>query len=402
MANGRFSRGIEVIANASMAFVGNIDESIEQLVNSTEHDLFLPLPAALDLAVMDRFCCYLPGWEMPKSSSAYLTDQFGFITDYIAEAFHHLFRHSNRYEHVSNRLRLGAAVEGRDEKGIKKTIAGFLKILHPGGDPTNEEFEEYTRYAVEMRRRVKEQMNKRKPDDEFARIDLSYFRPDGGEVIVFCPESQKAPATLTPSRRQLEPAEASAPEESPIEAQRGGGNATIVRSQPVHPVEAAQEQVLRELEDRHITIRYGDAGHSYESLFGDYLIGAKKVIVEDPYIRLRHQVGNFVRLCELLIRQGTVREISLVTGYDGSNQKAETTESLSELAESLKDEDVLLTLDFNPRLHDRAIKIDNGWVVKIGRGLDIYQPPQSWFELGASDLNLRKCLETSVDIYRKK
>ena len=402
MANGRFSRGVEVIANASMAFVGNIDESIEQLVNSTEHDLFLPLPAALDLAVMDRFCCYLPGWEIPKSSSAYLTDQFGFITDYIAEAFHHLFRHSNRYEHVSSRARLGAAVEGRDEKGIKKMIAGFLKILHPGDDPSDEEFEEYTRYAVEMRRRVKEQMNKRKPDDEFARIDLSYFRPNGEEVVVFCPESQEAAATLTPNRRRLESTEASAPERRPAEVQASGAKAASGPAESVDSVEAAQEQILHGLEERHITIRYGDAGHSYETLFGDYLIGAKKVVVEDPYIRMRHQIGNFVRLSELLVRQGTVREISLVTDCDGSNQKAEIAESLSDLAESLKDEDVVLKLDFNPHLHDRAIKIDNGWVVKIGRGLDIYQPPQSWFEVGANDLGLRKCLETNVDIYRAR
>ena len=77
MANGRFSRGVEVIADASLAFVGNIDQSIEQLVNSTEHDLFMPLPKEFDLAVMDRFACYLPGWEMPKNSSEFLTTTMG-------------------------------------------------------------------------------------------------------------------------------------------------------------------------------------------------------------------------------------------------------------------------------------------------------------------------------------
>jgi len=87
MANGRFSRGVEVIADASLSFVGNIDLSVEQIVNSTEYDLFQPLPQELDLAIMDRFACYLPGWEMPKNSSSFLTDRFGFITDYLAEAF---------------------------------------------------------------------------------------------------------------------------------------------------------------------------------------------------------------------------------------------------------------------------------------------------------------------------
>ena len=203
MANGRFSRGVEVIADASMAFVGNIDMSVEQIVHSTDYDLFQPLPEQFDLAIMDRFACYLPGWEMPKNSSAFLTDRFGLITDYLAEAFHHQLKHSNRYEEVSKRVRLGAAVEGRDEKGIKKTLCALLKILHPADAPTDEEFDEYVAYAVECRRRVKEQMNKRKPDDEFARIDLSFFDRDDQEVVVHCPESRSAAATLEPARRRL-------------------------------------------------------------------------------------------------------------------------------------------------------------------------------------------------------
>jgi len=159
MANGRFSRGVEVIADASLVFVGNIDFAIEQLVASSQHDLFTTLPPEFDLAVLDRFACYLPGWEMFKTSSDYLTNGYGFITDYLAEAFHHQFSHSNRYGEVNQRIRLGPAVEGRDEKGIKKTVAAFLKILHPDGPPSDAEFEQYVAYAVEGRRRVKEQMN---------------------------------------------------------------------------------------------------------------------------------------------------------------------------------------------------------------------------------------------------
>lgn len=206
MANGRFSRGAEVIADASLSFVGNIDVSVQQVVNSNEHDLFQPLPPELDLAVMDRFAAYIPGWEMPKNSSEFLTSNYGFITDYLAEAFHYQFKHTNRYEEVSKRIRLGKSIEGRDEKGIKKTVCAFLKVLHPNGPPTDEEFEEYVAYATECRRRVKEQMNKRKPDDEFARINLSYFKAGGDEVVVFCPESKDAPATQEPARRRLNPA----------------------------------------------------------------------------------------------------------------------------------------------------------------------------------------------------
>jgi ATP-dependent Lon protease len=120
-----------------------------------------------------------------------------------AEAFHYQFKHTNRYEEVSKRIRLGKAIEGRDEKGIKKTVCAFLKILHPNGAPTNEEFEDYVAYATECRRRVKEQMNKRKPDEEFALINLSYFKASGDEVVVFCPESKDAAATQHPARRRL-------------------------------------------------------------------------------------------------------------------------------------------------------------------------------------------------------
>jgi ATP-dependent Lon protease len=122
MANGRFSRGAEVIADASLSFVGNIDVSVQQVVNSTEHDLFQPLPQELDLAVMDRFAAYIPGWEMPKNSSEFLTSRYGFITDYLAEAFPLPVQAHNRYEEVSKRIRLGKSIEGRDEKGIKKTV----------------------------------------------------------------------------------------------------------------------------------------------------------------------------------------------------------------------------------------------------------------------------------------
>ena len=180
MANGRFSRGpAEITANASLAFIGNIDDSIESLVRSPDHDLFKPLPEAFDLAVLHRFHTYLPGWEIPPSSSDLLTARYGFITDYLAEAMHHLAKQTNRFAYVKGKARLGAAVRGRDETAVIKTVAGFLKLLHPQGEPSDLEFNEYLEYALEGRRRVKEQLNKRKPDDEFGAIQFSYFAGDG-------------------------------------------------------------------------------------------------------------------------------------------------------------------------------------------------------------------------------
>ena len=398
MANGRFSRGAEVIADASLSFVGNFDLSISQVVNSVEHDLFQPLPAEFDLAIMDRFAAYIPGWEMPKNSSEFLTSSYGFITDYLAEAFHYQFKHTNRYEEVSKRIRLGKSVEGRDEKGIKKTVCAFLKILHPTGSPTDEEFEEYVAYAVECRRRVKEQMNKRKPDDEFARIDLSFLNAQGQEVVVYCPESKDAAATQQPFRRQLN--DKLAPERDA---------ATEAIQEPRVPEPAIKVEVTppvvtpvvpEELVEKHFTIMYGDVGHSYESIIGPYLRGAKTVVIEDPYIRLQHQIQNFVRFCECVLKAGTVKKINLITGYDDNTQLADIAEKLEELKQSLLEMDVELEVKLNPNMHDREIRLDNGWVIKIGRGLDFYQKPGGWFEVGANDLSLRKCLETKVDIFR--
>jgi ATP-dependent Lon protease len=398
MANGRFSRGAEVIADASLSFVGNIDLSVSQVVNSTEYDLFQPLPPELDLAIMDRFAAYIPGWEFPKNSSSFLTNMYGFITDYLAEAFHYQFKHTNRYEEVSRRINLGKAVEGRDEKGIKKTVAAFLKILHPNGAPSDEEFEEYVAYATECRRRVKEQMNKRKPDDEFASINLSYFDSSGTEVVVYCPESKDAAATQQPTRRRLNSPEDALvqPEELVVVAESSPETLSSLASSAPQELVA----VIPKAREQHFTIMYGDTGHSYESIIGPYLSGAKSVIIEDPYIRLPHQIQNFVRFCETVLKPGTVKRIDLITGYDDNTQLAEIHKKLEDLKQSLLEVDVLLEVKLNPNIHDREIRLDNGWVIKIGRGLDFYQRPTSWFEVGANDLSLRKCLETKVDIYQ--
>lgn len=398
MANGRFSRGVEVIAQASMAYVGNLDLSVEQIVNSEVYDLFQPLPKEFDLAVQDRFACYLPGWEMPKNSSEFLTGNYGFITDYLAEAFHYQFKQTNRYEEVSSRVKLGDAVEGRDEKGIKKTLCAFLKILHPNGKPSDEEFEEYVAYAVEARRRVKEQMNKRKTDDEFSRINLSYFTATGEEVIVYCPESRTAAATQEPSRRNIHAGEEA--DDTPAETQTSTPMVPGVEVPTEPPSPAIEAETKPEPEEQHFTIHYGDTGYSYESLILPYLQGAKQVEIEDPYIRANHQIHNFVRFCEAVIKSPTIRKIVLTTSYDQDTDLKMLNERFEELKQSLLELDIELKILVNENMHDREIRIDNGWMIKIGRGLDFYQKPDLWFGVGAHDLSMRRCLETKVDIFR--
>jgi len=379
MANGRFSRGTEVTANASLAFVGNIDDSIEALVAAPGMDLFKPLPPAFDLAVIHRFHLYLPGWEIPASNSNLLTNRYGFITDYIAEAFHHLAKHVNRYAYVKEHLKLGKAVKGRDETAVNKTVAAFLKLLHPGCDPTEEELLEYAEYAIEGRRRVKEQLFKRKPDDEFSELGFSYFKSDGTEVPVFCVESK---SFFSPN---------------------GGDPETA------HPADKAEATPLAqsaanqpEAQEQHYTIHYGDTGYGFDRIFLPYLRGATKVEIEDPYIRASHQISNFIRFCELLVRSSDIQSIKLNTASDDNSQQVVVSAKLDALAEDLKGHGVELIYGFDQNLHDREARFDNGWVVKIGRGFDIYQKVEkSDSGFGFYDFSLRPCLETKVDIFPK-
>jgi ATP-dependent Lon protease len=188
MANGRFSRGIaQVHADASLAFVGNLNQPVESLVQSAAMDLFQPLPKEFDMAVIDRLHFYMPGWEVPKTSKDILTNTYGFVTDYLAEAFRAL-RKENRFDAVDQHYRFGSHVEGRDAIAVKKTVSGFLKLLHPNGDYTKDELREYLELALEARRRVKEQLKKR-GSFEFYKTSFSYIDgADGTERAVAMPE----------------------------------------------------------------------------------------------------------------------------------------------------------------------------------------------------------------------
>jgi ATP-dependent Lon protease len=151
--------------------------------------------------------------------------------------------------------------------------------------------------------------------------------------------------------------------------------------------------------ERHYTIVYGDTGHSYDTIFGPYLPGAKAVVVEDPYIRMPHQIANFVRFCESVVKAATIRSITLITSYDQQTDMASRQEKLDELEQSLLDYDVALDVRLNEKMHDREVRLDNGWTIKIGCGLDFYQKPEGWYAVGATDLSLRRCLETKIDAF---
>ena len=167
--------------------------------------------------------------------------------------------------------------------------------------------------------------------------------------------------------------------------------------------EKVQEIVNKEKENgnyhEHIKIEANSIGNSYDSLFGRFLDeSVKNVNVEDPYIRSHHQIVNFLRLCELCVRKcPNLSKICLTTTRDHNEKEQEL--KLQELQESLAKEKIVLDWEFSSTLHDREIRLDSGWIIKLGRGLDIFKPPEGKIVLGYFDMDLRKCLETTVDIF---
>ncbi len=186
MEDGTYSRGRDIInAEGAVVFVGNIDGDIETIVRTS--NLFYPMPKEMDTAFFDRIHAYVPGWEFQKTSDATYTDHFGVVTDYLAEVFRELRKRSYA-DYAERELRFGSHLGGRDQKAVRKTVSGLIKLLNPNGEVTKEELTEYVGYAMEMRRRVKEQLKKRGGleywDTSFSYID----KQSGQEIFVPVPE----------------------------------------------------------------------------------------------------------------------------------------------------------------------------------------------------------------------
>ena len=174
MASGSFARGKEQKnASAGMVFIGNINQSVDVVLKTS--NLFEPFPHVMgrDTAFLDRMHCYLPGWEIPKYRPEFFTDDYGFITDYYAEIMRELRKISYADTH-DKYFKLGNQLNQRDVIAVKKTVSGMVKIIYPHGKFTKEKIEKILRFSLEMRRRVKEQL-KKIGGMEFYDVNFSYI-----------------------------------------------------------------------------------------------------------------------------------------------------------------------------------------------------------------------------------
>lgn len=358
MANKSFSRGVETLgAEASMVFVGNTQHTVPYMLKHS--DLFCELPDKFyDSAFLDRIHFYIPGWEVDIIRGEMFSNGYGFVVDYLAEILRSLRNHdySDRYkEHFS----LSSDISTRDRDGINKTFSGLMKILFPHGRATKEEVEELLRFAIEGRKRVKDQLMR--IDSTYGNVRFTYQDYDGQAKSVTTLEEEEYPDHYHKTIAEGEAREIVAA------AQPDSSQTPSISLAPVEPI----------LKEKHLTFQENQKGLSFDTLFGPYLKGATAITVTDPYIRLFYQMRNFMEFLETVVKHkapGEAISVHLVTTEDefkGDQQK----DNFEKMKESAGSVDVNFTWEFDDTgtIHARHIVADHGWKISLDRGLDIFQ-----------------------------
>ena len=369
MANKSFSRGTQVYgASASMVFVGNTDHSVPYMIRNS--DLFDALPKDYyDSAFLDRMHAYLPGWEVLKLRSEMFTSDYGFIVDYLAEILKDL-RKEDRTQDYRKFFELSKSLTSRDKTSIEKTFSGLVKIIFPQGEIEEHEAKEILEFAIENRKRVKQQLEKM--DETFLEhpVDFTYTIKSTGEKV---------------SVETLEVLEHGIPQQSVADSYNiFQGNETNVPKLEIKPIELVSGQK---------TIRDNQTGISYDLIFGAYLIDATDIKVIDPYVRLPYQLRNFMEFAKLVSEkknQEVEVNIHLVT-TNNEDYLEDAKEAFQQMAYSLESIGVIFTYEFDDNIHDRSIELDNGWKIVLGRGLDIWQKTGGWYDINEYLQEKRLC-----------
>ncbi len=358
MANKSFSRGVETLgAEASMVFVGNTLHTMPYMLKHS--NLFSELPDKFyDSAFLDRIHFYIPGWEVDIIRGEMFSSGYGFVVDYLAEILRSLRNHdySDRYKESFS---LSTDISTRDRDGINKTFSGMMKILFPQGNASKEEVEELLRFAIEGRKRVKDQLMR--IDSTYGNVHFTYIDSDGGSNHVTTLEEEEYPDYYHMNFTE-------------------GDDGNILDVTPADSPEDPSEslaQAAPALKEKHLTFQENQKGVSYDMLIGPYLQGATAITVTDPYIRLFYQQRNFMEFLETVVKhKAPVEEVSvhLITTEDEFKSELQK-ENFEKMKEAAISEGVNFTWEFDATnsIHARHIFIDSGWKISLDRGLDIFQ-----------------------------
>ncbi len=379
LANKSFNRGGNPHeASASISFVGNTKHTVEYMLEHSH--LFESIPTAfIKGAFLDRIHLYNPGWEVKMLKKDSFSTGYGLITDYIAAVLHEL-RGIDRSGELKKFVKFDASLSERDHLAIRKTFSGMMKLLYPDGVYTDVEALEIIDFAAECRKRVK---------DQLYIIDETFCaEPARFEYQVLQNGQQHSVRTLE-ELNNLNAEDEGREREDGLQRERIGIEKKVKR------------EPAPELTSSVKSIRLNQKGVSYESLFGDYLKTARKIIVVDPFIRHPYQVANFMEFVQCARRCSEHAEelvIHLSTQND-EDKIPEMIDIFDDIKDDLSEHGIEFSYDFNAD-HDRYIDLDNGWIISLGRGLDIYDKVGR-FSLDALCQTDRRCKEFNVAYNRK-
>lgn len=415
MANKSFSRGVETFqGEASMVFVGNTSHNVPYMLKNS--DLFEELPKQYhDPAFLDRIHFYLPGWEFEQIRSEMFTSGFGFVVDYLAEILHNL-RDADYSDRFEKYFELSSTLSTRDKDGIKKTFSGLMKLIYPDGKATPEQMEPLLRCAIEGRKRVKDQLCR--IDSTMEEVEFTYKRVSDGEVVAVQTLEELDYPQLYWRGRVAENSEDESEAESFVagddvaiagsEGEAGASenaNALPVARQQETAAMTPVERLAAKADGKQWELVENQRGITYYKLFGPYLAGAKKIVVEDAYVRKPYQLRNLSEFLEMLLRCKKPDEdvaVHLVTGHNDPGFVEAQLNGLNELASAFSQLGVNLTYEFRDTLHDRSITADTGWEILPGRGLDIFQKfvDGDWLNPLLRHQQLRRVKECKVTYQR--
>lgn len=361
MANKSFSRGIESLgAEASMVFVGNTQHTVPYMLKHA--DLFDDLPEKFyDSAFLDRIHFYIPGWEVDIIRGEMFSDGYGFVVDYLAEILRSLRNHDYS-DHYREHFSLSPEISTRDRDGVTKTFSGLMKILFPSGGASKQEVEEILKFAIEGRKRVKDQLMR--IDSTYAKVRFAYLDGAGKHHLVKTLEEESYPNYY---HKTVDTADDGQTATNPV----------AIDTPPRNDMDRLSDSVTKPM-PRHLSIQENQKGVSFESLFGPYLQGAQQITVTDPYIRMFFQVRNFMELMETIVKlkqpdqEVTVKLITIEDEYRGEQQR----DQFTKVQEACGAVGIHFTWQFDQTgtIHARHIVTDNGWKILLDRGLDIFQP----------------------------
>ena len=361
MANKSFSRGVETLgAEASMVFVGNTSHNVPHMLKHS--DLFDELPESYhDSAFLDRLHFCIPGWEVDTIRGEMFSDGYGFVVDFIAEVLRSM-RNADYSDRYQQHFTPGSDISTRDRDAIHKTFSGLLKIIFPHGDATRAEIEEIFRFAIEGRKRVKDQILR--IDTTMTGVKFGYLDKAGEWHAVTTLEEDEYPTYYHPGRSA-----------DGGTAGSSDGQSTETEA-PAAPTDQAPKP--EPLFEGHRQFQENQRGVSYETLLLPYLRGATEIAIVDPYIRQFHQARNLMELIEMLAAVKDPADeitVKLVTSEntDGSEKLQKQMEFLLRVKQAAGVAGINFDVKFDDTIHDRSIVANSGWRINLGRGLDIFQ-----------------------------